>query len=125
MDTMSDCTIYQTASFIGKRWTLVILLELYRGDSEWRRYSEIKRGIKEITPKLLSARLKELESENLIKKRVDSSQVPIKSEYSLTDSGKDFISIIQDMKQWALKWKIKNKVCEGMDCKNCSLSLSS
>ncbi len=116
-----DCTIYQTANFIGKRWTLVILLELHKGKYRWKRYSEIKRGIKEITPKLLSLRLKELEKEGLISKRVDSSIVPVKSEYSLTRRGEDFIKIIQDMKEWALKWKFKNKVCEGTDCKNCIL----
>ena len=70
---------------------------------------------------VLSARLKELEHEELILKRVDSSTVPIKSEYSLTKSGEDFIKIIQDMKKWALKWKFKNIVCEKANCKECVL----
>jgi len=55
-----DCTIYKTASFVGKRWTLLILLELYKGQSRLKRYSEIKKGLPEITPKVLSLRLKEL-----------------------------------------------------------------
>ena len=115
------CTIYKTANFIGKRWTLLILLELYKGNSQWRRYSEIKKGLEEVTPKVLSARLKELDEEGLIVKRVDSSQVPIKSEYSLTDSGLDFIRIIQDMKRWALRWKVKNVLCKNSNCKECKL----
>jgi len=118
---MTDCTIYQTANFIGKRWTLLILLELFKGENKWKRYSEIKKGLKKITPKILSVRFKELEKEKLIEKRVDSSTVPIKSEYSLTKSGEDFIKIIQDMKKWALKWKIKNIVCDKTDCKDCEL----
>jgi DNA-binding HxlR family transcriptional regulator len=118
---MTDCTIYQTASFIGKRWTLLVLLELHKGKAKCKRYSEIKKGIEDITPKILSARLKELEKEKLITKKIDTSEFPIKCEYSLTESGKDFIKIIQDMKKWALKWKVKNIVCSEIDCRNCNL----
>ena len=117
----SDCTIYKTASFVGKRWTLLILLELYKGDSRWKRYSEIKKNVLGITPKLLSLRLKELEREKLIIRRIDSSSFPVKCEYTLTKSGEDFVRIIKDMKKWALKWKIKNKICEGRDCRNCEI----
>jgi DNA-binding HxlR family transcriptional regulator len=116
-----DCTIYKTASFIGKRWTLLILLELYKGKDKWKRYSAVKKGMDEITPKILSARLKELEKERLISKRIDASNFPVKCEYSLTESGRAFIDVIQDMKKWALKWKIKNKVCEKEDCRECEL----
>ena len=120
-----DCTIYRTANFIGKKWTLLILLELYKGEKKvednWRRYSEIKAGLEKITPKVLSARLKELEKEKMIIKKIDASSFPIKSEYSLTNSGKEFIKIIQQMKKWGLKWKYKNKICENADCSECQL----
>ncbi len=116
-----NCTIYKTANFIGKRWTLLILLELYKGGSKLKRYSQIKREMQEITPKILSARLKELEKEKLINKRVDASVVPVRCEYSLTKSGEDFIKIIQDMKKWALKWKLKNTICKKADCRECNL----
>lgn len=114
-----DCTIYRTADFIGKRWTLLILLELYKGGVI--RYSKLKDRLANITPKILSARLKELEREKLVKKNIDSSQFPIKCEYSLTKSGLEFIKIIKDMKKWALKWNIKNKICSESDCKNCDI----
>ena len=116
-----DCTIYRTASFIGKRWTLLILLELYKGNSKFKRYSEVKRNLPKITPKILSVRLKELEKEKLIERKIDASVFPVKCEYSLTKSGEDFISIIKDIKKWALKWKIENKVCEKADCRECNL----
>ena len=119
MDT--DCTIYKTTNFVGKRWTLLILLELYRGDSKTKRYSEIKSSLSKITPKILSARLKELEKERLITKKIDASEFPVKCEYKLTKSGEGFIKIIQDMKKWALKWKIKNRVCEKSNCRECEL----
>ncbi|MDI6738003.1 MAG: helix-turn-helix domain-containing protein [Nanoarchaeota archaeon] len=119
---MNDkCTIYRTADFIGKRWTILILLELYKGDNKWKRYSILKNALPEITPKILSLRLKELESEGMVSRRVDASTAPIKSEYSLTAGGDDFIAIIKEMKQWALKWKFKNKACSGTDCESCIL----
>ena len=114
-----ECTIYKTANFIGKRWTLLILLELFKNPGV-KRYSEIKSKLA-ITPKILSLRLKELEKEGMINKKIDTSKFPIKCEYSLTKSGEDFIKIIKDMKKWALKWKFKNIACEKMDCRNCRL----
>lgn len=119
MDT--DCTIYKTANFIGKRWTLLILLELYKGEEKQKRYSELKAKLPDITPKVLSLRLKELEKEKMIKKQVDASEFPVKSYYSLTKSGEDFIRIIKDIKKWALKWKVRNIVCEKANCRECDL----
>ena len=116
-----ECTIYKTADFIGKRWTIVILLELYRGKSKTKRYSQLKENIPDITPKILSARLKELEKECLITKKIDVKSIPIKCEYKLTKSGEEFIKIIKHLKTWSLKWKVNNKVCEHANCKECKI----
>jgi DNA-binding HxlR family transcriptional regulator len=114
-----NCTVYRTASFIGKRWTLNMLLELYKGKNRKKRYSELKASLPGITPKILSLRLKELTKQGLVKKNVDSSAFPIKSEYSLTVSGREFIIVIKGMKAWALRWKYDNKLCEAHDCEKC------
>ena len=117
----NNCTVYKTIDFISKKWSLLILLEIYKSTKGKKRYSEIKNSLLDITPRVLSARLKELEKEGLIKKHIDTSNFPIKTEYELTKIGIDFISIIKDIKNWALRWKINNKVCEQLDCKNCEL----
>ena len=116
-----DCIIYKTANFIGKRWTLLILLELHKGNYQSKRYTELKKGLLGITPKILSTRLKELEKESLIIKKIDTSKFPVKCEYNLTESGEEFIKIIKDIKKWTLKWKVKNIVCQKTDCKECKL----
>lgn len=122
MYTMDEnCTVYKTIDIVSKKWSLIILLEIYKGKQSKKRYSDIKNNIPEITPKVLSGRLKDLENEGLIKKSVDASSFPVKSEYALTKIGLDFISIIKDIKGWALRWKIHNKVCEQLDCKDCNL----
>ena len=114
------CTIYRTIDFISKKWTLLILLELYKTQGT-KRYSELKQSLLDITPKILSTRLRELEKQGLITKNIDTNVFPIKCEYTLTASGKDFIRIIKDIKKWALEWKQKNKECASQDCKSCEL----
>ncbi|MGV8150920.1 MAG: winged helix-turn-helix transcriptional regulator [Candidatus Woesearchaeota archaeon] len=113
-----SCPIYYASNLIGKRWTILIILELYKGDAKWKRFHELKNRLPQLTPKILSMRLKEMEKEGLILKKVDSSTVPIKSEYSLTKKGEEFIDIIEQIKQWTLKYKATRK-CTSKDCKGC------
>ncbi|KYC45318.1 MAG: HxlR-like helix-turn-helix [Candidatus Methanofastidiosum methylothiophilum] len=120
---MTECTIYNTLDIVGKKWSLLILLELYRGKSKEKRFNELKRGLRGITPKILSLRLSELENQGLINKKIDNSNVPVKCEYSLTESGEDFIHIIQEIKEWGLKWKFNNNACSVTYCKQCELAL--
>ena len=111
------CAVYSATDVMSKRWSLLIILELYKGKT--RRYSELKRLIPQITPKILSARLKELQEFGVVSKKVDSSKMPIRCDYSLTKSGEELIKIIKDIKSWSLKWKVNNKLCESQDCKDC------
>lgn len=120
MDTMNEgCTVYTTMDYLSKKWTLLILLELFKGQTDKKRYSEIKKNMPNISPKILSKRLKELEKHRIITKNIDVTCFPVKCEYSLTESGKDFINIIKNIKNWALHWNIDNEICGGQDCKDC------
>lgn len=114
----TDCSVYKTMDFVGKKWTVLILLEIYKGNNS-KRYSEIKKSLPNITPKILSARLKELEQENVITKVIDTSQFPISTEYFLTESGKDFVNIVKSIKFWTLKWNSENRICNNQDCSSC------
>lgn len=114
-----DCTIYNTVDLISKRWTLLIMLELYRGGGGQKRYTELKAGLFDISPKMLSERLRELEKAGMISKTVDASRVPIRTDYELTEMGKDFMPVIRALKGWALKWKGDNRVCSKVECADC------
>ena len=116
-----ECTVNRTVRYIARKWTLLILLELYKGKGHTRRFSELKRCLSGITQKVLSARLKELEKEGLVENRVDGASFPVRSEYTLTESGLEIINIVKDMKRWALKWKITNIECSCQDCSECVL----
>jgi len=105
--------------YLAKRWTFLILLELYKGQDRMRRFSELKNTLMDVTPKILSQRLKELEAEGLIERIIDASTIPLKSEYRLTDSGVELITAIKTVKAWALKWQIENSDCGSRDCNAC------
>lgn len=115
------CTVNLTVRYLTKKWTLLIILELFKGDNYTKRFSELKANLPDITAKILSERLQELEAENIISKKIDASVVPIKSEYTLTESGIELIGVIREIKYWALKWKIDNIPCGSQECKICKL----
>jgi DNA-binding HxlR family transcriptional regulator len=105
--------------YLAKRWTVLILLELRKGEQEWKRFSKLKDSMEDITSKVLSERLKGLEAEGLIENRVDSSSFPVRSEYRLTNAGKELVDVVVQVKYWALKWKISNEACLEQDCIEC------
>ncbi len=120
----SACTVYKTMDYLAKRWTVMILLELYKGSLDgdgWKRFTTLKDSMKEITPKVLSERLKELECQKLVEHRVDDSCFPVKSEYRLSESGKELMDVVHQLKMWALKWNIDNDPCKNQDCRLCIL----
>lgn len=73
------------------------------------RYGELKRMIKDITPKMLTQTLRELEDDKLINRKV-YHEVPPKVEYSLTDTGAELIPFIDHLRQWGDKQIEKEKL---------------
>lgn len=116
-----DCTVYKTTQYLTKKWALLVLFELYKGDGYTRRFSELKGALDGITAKVLSQRLRELEEEGLVEKRVDAESFPVKSEYFLTEAGIGLMDVIRHLKQWALIYKIDNIDCGNQNCKDCIL----
>ena len=118
-ETMNkDCTVYKATGFIGKKWSLNILLEIYKNKDSCR-YSHLKRQIPPITAKVLSLRLKELENAGLLSHTIDADPTPVRSFYSLTPAGKAFIKIIKDIKSWTLEYQEDNEHCQATQCQDC------
>jgi len=117
----NTCTVNKTVKYLTKKWTLLIILELYKGERYTRRFSDLRESLNDITPKVLSERLKELEKEGILNRFVDAASFPVRTEYTLTESGLEIIGVIRGIKSWALKWKIENIPCGQQDCKVCVL----
>ena len=121
MDTMKDCTVYKTLTIIGKKWTLLILFELDRGSAPYKRFNELKAALDTITPKVLVQRLRELEDDGLVVRRVDTTHIPITSEYALTESGTALLRVVAAIKEWGLAYKFDNEACRCTTCKMCGI----
>lgn len=72
------------------------------------RFSELKRSIPEITQKMLTKQLRELESEDIVKRKV-YPQVPPKVEYSITEYGRSLEDILEAMHEWGTKHAMRKK----------------
>jgi DNA-binding HxlR family transcriptional regulator len=95
------CALYHHAiELIGKRWTGAILLVLMDGPLH---FSEIRELVPDISDRLLSERLKELESEKIVERRVIDG-APVRVEYSLTDKGAALEPVVRGLKAWAHEW---------------------
>jgi DNA-binding HxlR family transcriptional regulator len=96
------CSLYHHAiELIGKRWTGAILLVLMDGPLH---FSEIRDLVPDISDRLLSERLKELESESIVERRVIDG-APVRVEYSLTVKGAALEPVVRSLKSWAHEWQ--------------------
>ncbi len=83
---------------VGRSWTLVILGTL--GNFGRLRFNELQAKLGRISPKTLSARLKEMEAAAFVR-RESFAQVPPKVEYSLSPEGKELVEAIRPLVKWA------------------------
>jgi DNA-binding HxlR family transcriptional regulator len=81
---LKTCPIEATFKIIGKKWTALILRDMLRGTTQFNRFLDSN---KELTPKVLTERLQELQKLGIIKRKI-VSESPIRIEYTLTDMGK-------------------------------------
>jgi DNA-binding HxlR family transcriptional regulator len=86
----------KTLKIIGSKWTILLLRELFEGK---KRFGELQRALEGISPKTLSLRLKQLEKDRIIKKKV-FAEIPLHVEYSLTPRGDSLREIIEKIKEW-------------------------
>lgn len=92
------CLLDFSMDFIKGKWKALLLCHLY---DEPKRFLELQRIIKGISQKVLNEKLKELENDELISKKV-YAEIPPKVEYSLTPKGKELTKIIKELEEWSL-----------------------
>lgn len=95
----TPCPIAKTLDVIGTKWTFLIIRDLLIEGT--MRFSDLHRGMKGISPKTLSLRLRELEEQGILTRRV-YPEVPPRVEYSLTEKGKKLEGIFKELKRFGL-----------------------
>jgi DNA-binding HxlR family transcriptional regulator len=93
------CPIAKATEILGERWTMLILRELLMGG---RRFNELQRGLGDISPALLTSRLKSLEEQGLIVRRRIGGQRG--NEYFPTAACEAFLPVIVSIGEWGLSF---------------------
>ena len=95
-DCNEGCPVEATLEVIGGKWKGVILYHLM---TETIRFNELRRLMPEITQRMLTKQLRELEADKLISRKV-YPEVPPKVEYSMTEHGKTLAPVIKALRAW-------------------------
>lgn len=95
------CVRYQHAvEIIGKRWTGLIIKVLLDGPL---RFHELAERLEVVSDRMLSERLKELEQEGVIERRV-FPDAPVRVEYRLTEKGRGLAPVVAALEEWSARW---------------------
>ena len=101
-DTPSCCPrLHEAVELVGKRWTGAILYVLLHGGR--RRFTEIANAVPDLSDRLLSERMKELEARGIVERRVTGAS-PVRVEYELTERGRELDAALTELKRWADRW---------------------
>ncbi|WP_298542020.1 helix-turn-helix domain-containing protein [uncultured Aquimarina sp.] len=94
-----DCPFITTLRFIGKRWKPAVLWKIYEGIV---RFNKLKQVLPNISDKMLSNTISELESDGIIQKEI-FDEVPLRVEYKITEFGMGILPILKEMNKWGLE----------------------
>ena len=95
------CPLYHEAiELVGRRWTGAILRVLMDGPL---RFSEVAQAVPELSDRLLSERMKELESRGIVERTVKPGP-PLRVEYELSVMGRELEPALSELERWARRW---------------------
>lgn len=95
-DCTPGCSVEAAIGLIDGKWKSVILFHLMPGTL---RFNELRRQIANVTPRMLTNQLRELEEDGLVTRKV-YAQVPPKVEYSLSELGRSMEPVLMSLKAW-------------------------
>lgn len=104
MAQVDGCPITDAMEILGKKWVILIINQLLTG---LKRFCQLENEMN-ISGRLLSERLKDLEAEGLVEKKV-YPDIPVRIEYELTEQGKKIEPVIREMYAWSLERKNSEK----------------
>ena len=90
------CPVELTLLLISNKWKVLIIRDLLDGK---KRFSELKKSINNISQKVLTSNLREMEENDLLTRKV-YPEVPPRVEYTLTDIGYSLKTLLDDMDKW-------------------------
>ncbi|MBS5450425.1 MAG: helix-turn-helix transcriptional regulator [Coriobacteriia bacterium] len=98
------CPVETTLMLISDKWKVLILRDLLPGT---KRFGELKKSIGNVSQKVLTTQLRDMEEKGLLNRHV-YAEVPPRVEYTLTDLGYSLKPILDAMWNWGEEYKAKN-----------------
>jgi DNA-binding HxlR family transcriptional regulator len=95
------CPLYRSLDLFGDRWGLLVVRELLRGVD---RFNELERSLPGISRSTLAQRLRHLEKEGIIERRINGDGRG--TEYLLTGSGRDLATVLNAIGGWGVRWLV-------------------
>ena len=94
--TLPACPVETTLTLISDKWKVLILRDLMPGT---KRFGELKKSVGNVSQKVLTSQLREMEQSGLLIRTV-YPEVPPRVEYTLTDLGRSLKPILDAMQSW-------------------------
>jgi DNA-binding HxlR family transcriptional regulator len=101
----TPCPVGCCAEIISGKWTLLVIRDLADGS---RRFCELEKSLRGISPRTLSLRLRALEEEGIVERRT-YPEVPPRVEYRLTEKGRALVPLIEDMRAYGRRWLLDGR----------------
>ena len=98
------CPVETTLTLISDKWKVLILRDLMPGT---KRFGELKKSVGNVSQKVLTAQLRQMEESGLLSRTV-YPEVPPRVEYTLTELGYSLKPILDAMQAWGTEYKAKN-----------------
>ena len=100
---LPNCPVEVTLTLISNKWKILIIRDLLEGT---KRFGELKKSVTNISQKVLTSNLREMEENNLLTRKV-YPEVPPRVEYTLTEIGKSLSPLLDAMDEWGTGYKKK------------------
>lgn len=94
-----ECPIRNVIARIGDRWSILVLLTLEPSDKPMR-FKEIRQAIPDISQKMLTHTLRDLEADGLVTRQV-YAEIPPRVEYELTERARTLTPVLNELVAWA------------------------
>jgi DNA-binding HxlR family transcriptional regulator len=97
------CPVRDVMAQVGDKWSILVLTGLIVGE---RRFSDLKRGIGDVSQRMLTQTLRNLERDGLVSRKVTPS-IPPRVDYKLTELGQSLVNVLQPVAHWSTAQRLK------------------
>jgi DNA-binding HxlR family transcriptional regulator len=95
------CPVAKSVEVLGDRWCLLLVREMLRGVD---RFNELERSVPGISRSILAQRLRHLEREGIVDRRVGAGGRA--TDYRLTDTGRELVAVVGALNEWGVRWRV-------------------